>query len=39
MTVCMAEKLFMKWQITHPPIVCLKLTIETPEQEVKYVQS
>ena len=39
MMVCMTEKLFMKWQITQPPITCSKLTIETPEQDVKYVQS
>ena len=24
---------------THPAITCSKLTIETPEQGVKYVQS
>ena len=26
-------------QVTQPAITCSKLTIETPEQGVKYVQS
>ena len=28
-----------KWMITQPAITCSKLTIETLEQSVKYVQS
>ena len=33
------DKVFWSLNITQPAITCLKLTIETLEQGVKYVQS